>query len=188
MKFSFYSKKNSWSRVSLLISTFIVLVSFFRTAKADSASARKACSRRQTEWGQRKEKQAEKKSWGQGETAKKPSSRPSHPIPFFFPFFSLLCFAPLWNRLASGLTARSKKTKWFLSCYATNTKSCRDSRSSLKNFRELRCHTMTISATRIFSAMHWHYNILLWVSNGCNIVPTFQHRVARKIVLANRLV
>ena len=189
MKFSFYSKKNSWSRVSLLISTFIVLVSFFRTAKAESASARKACSRRQTEWGQRKEKQAEKKSHGGRERRRRnPPLAPLTQFLFFFPFFSLLCFAPLWNRLASGLTARSKKTKWFLSRYTTNTKSCRDSRSSLKNFRELRCHTMTISATRIFSAMHWHYNILLWVSNGCNIVPTFQHRVARKIVLANRLV
>ena len=108
------------------------MASFFRTATAESASARKAYSRRQTRWGQRKEKQAEKKSWGQRETGKKPSSRPSLPIPFFFPFFSLLCFAPLWNRLASGLTARSKKIKCFLSRYAMNTKSCRDSRSSLK--------------------------------------------------------
>ena len=116
MKFSFYSKKNSWSQVSLLISTFILSVSFFRTATAESADARKAYSRGPP-----------------------------------------LYFVPPWNRLAPEVTQRTKKC--FYPATERLTESCRESRSSLKNFRELRwCYTMTISTTTIFSAMQ-HYNI-----------------------------
>ena len=83
-------------------------MSFFRTAKAESASARKACSRRQTEWGQCKEKQAEKKSWGQGETGKKPSSLPSLPIPLFR-FFSYALFCATLEQASTRSNAAIQK-------------------------------------------------------------------------------
>ena len=66
------------------------MVSFFRTATAESASARKAWSGRQTEWGQRKEKQAEKRVGGRNgeETLLSPLS----PNSFISLFFSSALF------------------------------------------------------------------------------------------------
>ena len=68
------------------------MVSFFRTATAESASARKAWSRRQTEWGQRKEKQAEKKELGAGRDGEETLLSPLSPNSFISLYFSSALF------------------------------------------------------------------------------------------------
>ena len=92
MKFSFYSKKNSWSRVSLLLSTFIVLVSFFRTATAESASARKPDPGARLS-GNSAKKSKQKKELGAGRDGEETLLSPLSPNSFISLFFSAALFS-----------------------------------------------------------------------------------------------
>ena len=90
MTYPFYSKKNRL--IVGYLEKFIVLLSFFLTATAESASAKKAYSR-SPDGGDSEKESSRKKRCGQGEKGKKPSSLP---IPFFR-FFPLR--SPLFEHL-----------------------------------------------------------------------------------------
>ena len=127
---SFQKKKKKKRLIAGYLKTLMALLSFFLTATAESAGARKAPNSRRSDSGtvQRKADVKKRVAEGRKRGRMKPSSLP---LPFFRFFFlcsvctTLHCLNT-WNRLGPELTQPSTKN-FFLFCY---TKSCRDSRIS----------------------------------------------------------
>ena len=117
--FPLLPKKKKKRLIAGYLNTLMALLSFFLTATAESAGARKAPnSRRSDSVGRCKEKRAKKKEVLRAgtEKGKKPSSLP---FPFFrFFFLCSLCTTlhrlNTWIRLAPELTQPSTKNFFFI--------------------------------------------------------------------------